>query len=75
VVAGIQPGKPTTTEAQCNYYFAKWNTGQAEEAWQGAKELWLTGNSQPNACDRCLAHGALPARKIRWRFWNVFVWQ
>ena len=48
----FSPEKPTTTEAQCNYYFAKWNTGQAEEAWQGAKELWLTGNSQPNACDR-----------------------
>jgi soluble lytic murein transglycosylase len=38
----FSPEKPTTTEAQCNYYYAKWNTGQAEEAWQGAKELWLT---------------------------------
>jgi soluble lytic murein transglycosylase len=25
--------------------------GQAQEAWDGAKELWLTGKSQPNACD------------------------
>ncbi|AMO50653.1 Peptidoglycan lytic transglycosylase [Enterobacter sp. FY-07] len=47
----FSPEKPTTTEAQCNYYFAKWSTGQAEEAWAGAKELWLTGKSQPNACD------------------------
>ncbi|XTZ37778.1 murein transglycosylase [Salmonella enterica] len=48
----FSPDKPTTTEAQCNYYYAKWNTGQAQEAWEGAKELWLTGKSQPNACDR-----------------------
>ena len=48
----FSPEKPGTTEAQCNYYYAKWNTGQSEEAWQGAKELWLTGKSQPNACDK-----------------------
>lgn len=48
----FSPDKPTATEAQCNYYYAKWNTGQAEEAWQGAKELWLTGSNRPNACDK-----------------------
>jgi soluble lytic murein transglycosylase len=48
----FSPEKPGTTEAQCNYYFAKWSTGQTEEAWQGAKELWLSGKSQPNACDK-----------------------
>jgi soluble lytic murein transglycosylase len=47
----FSPEKPGTTEAQCNYYYAKWATGQQEEAWTGAKELWLTGKSQPNACD------------------------
>ncbi len=48
----FSPDKPGSTEAQCNYYYAKWNTGQAQEAWDGAKELWLTGKSQPNACDK-----------------------
>ncbi|MGP3590368.1 murein transglycosylase [Vagococcus sp. WN89Y] len=48
----FSPDKPATTEAQCNYYYAKWNTGQADEAWAGAKALWLSGKSQPNACDR-----------------------
>lgn len=33
----FSPEKPGTTEAQCNYYFAKWSTGQTEEAWQGRK--------------------------------------
>ena len=47
----FSPEKPNTTEAQCNYYYAKWVTGQQEEAWAGAKELWLTGKNQPNACD------------------------
>lgn len=47
----FSPEKPGTTEAQCNYYYAKWATGQQEEAWVGAKDLWLTSKSQPNACD------------------------
>ncbi|MBW7749642.1 murein transglycosylase [Enterobacter roggenkampii] len=47
----FSPEKPNTTEAQCNYYYAKWATGLQEEAWAGAKELWLTGKNQPNACD------------------------
>lgn len=48
----FSPDKPTGTEAQCNYYYAKWNVGQAQEAWDGAKALWLSGKSQPNACDQ-----------------------
>ncbi|EPH3388833.1 murein transglycosylase [Klebsiella oxytoca] len=48
----FSPEKPTGTEAQCNYYYSKWNVGQTQEAWDGAKALWLSGKSQPNACDR-----------------------
>ena len=48
----FSPDKPTGTEAQCNYYYVKWNVGQAQEAWDGAKALWLSGKSQPNACDQ-----------------------
>lgn len=47
----FSPDKPGTTEAQCNYYFAKYNVGQTQDAWDGAKDLWLTGKNQPNACD------------------------
>jgi len=47
----FSPEKPGNTEAQCHYYYAKWATGQQDEAWAGAKALWLTGKSQPNACD------------------------
>lgn len=46
----FSPDKPTTTEAQCNYYYAKYSIGQTQEAWEGAKDLWLTGKNQPNAC-------------------------
>jgi soluble lytic murein transglycosylase len=48
----FSPEEPRGIEAQCNYYYAKWNTGQAQQAWQGAKTLWLTGKSRPNACDK-----------------------
>lgn len=48
----FSPEKPGTTEAQCNYYYAKYSTGLTQDAWNGAKDLWLTGKSQPNACDK-----------------------
>ena len=46
----FSPDKPTTTEAQCNYFYAKYSVGQTQEAWGGAKDLWLTGKNQPSAC-------------------------
>lgn len=51
-LSSFSPDKPASTEAQCNYYYAKWSVGQTQEAWDGAKELWLSGKSQPNACDQ-----------------------
>lgn len=48
----FSPEPPGSTEAQCNYYYAKWNTGDAQSAWEGAKTLWLTGKNLPDACDR-----------------------
>ncbi|WEP50265.1 murein transglycosylase [Cronobacter dublinensis subsp. beijingensis] len=48
----FSPQPPGSTEAQCNYYYAKFNTGDAQGAWQGAKDLWQTGKNLPAACDR-----------------------
>ena len=48
----FSPEPPGSTEAKCNYYYAQWNTGQTQVAWQGAKDLWLTGKNLPGACDR-----------------------
>lgn len=47
----FSPNKPGTTTAQCNYYYAKYSTGQTDAAWDGAKQLWLTGSNRPSACD------------------------
>ncbi|MFW0856306.1 murein transglycosylase [Cronobacter dublinensis] len=51
----FSPQPPGSTEAQCNYYYAKFNTGDAQGAWQGAKDLWQTGKNLPAACDRLFA--------------------
>ncbi|HEY2453422.1 MAG TPA: murein transglycosylase [Scandinavium sp.] len=48
----FSPDKPATVEAQCNYYYAKYSVGQTQDAWDGAKDLWLTGKNRPNACDK-----------------------
>jgi len=44
--------RPTRSVAlQCNYYRALLIAGTKEQAWQGARDLWLHGRSQPKACD------------------------
>jgi len=45
-----QPPKPVA--ARCNYYFAKWSTGDQATALAGAKDIWLTGTSLPGVCDK-----------------------
>ncbi len=41
--------------SQCRYHYAQWQTGQRAAAYAGARSLWLTGRSQPNACDPLFA--------------------
>ncbi|EKT53615.1 murein transglycosylase [Providencia sneebia] len=48
----FSPQEPKPAEAQCNYYFANWATGNKSLAWQGAEKLWLNGRSMPEACDK-----------------------
>ncbi|WP_163833643.1 transglycosylase SLT domain-containing protein [Spartinivicinus ruber] len=43
--------KNTTADLQCWYHRAQLATGQTHQAYQGAKQLWLSGKSQPKACD------------------------
>jgi peptidoglycan lytic transglycosylase len=44
-----QPGENTALE--CRFYQASYNLGHRREATAGARELWLAGTSQPDACD------------------------
>lgn len=48
----FSPQAPKPVAARCNYYFAKWSTGQQQVAMDAAKDIWLTGTSLPNACDK-----------------------
>ncbi|ANI30858.1 lytic murein transglycosylase [Yersinia entomophaga] len=45
-----QPPKPVA--ARCNYYYAKWASGEQQVAWDGASEIWLNGQSLPGSCDK-----------------------
>lgn len=48
----FSPQAPKPVAARCNWYYAKWATGEQQVAWQGAKEIWLTGSSLPATCDK-----------------------
>ncbi|GLR08584.1 murein transglycosylase [Mixta theicola] len=48
----FSPQEPQPVAARCNWYYAKWATGQQQVAWEGAKTIWLRGSSLPNGCDK-----------------------
>ena len=48
----FSPQEPKPVAARCNWYYAKWATGQQQVAWDGAKSIWLTGSSLPASCDK-----------------------
>ncbi len=48
----FSPTEPKPVQARCNWYYAKWATGQQQAAFAGAKEIWLRGTALPNDCDK-----------------------
>ncbi|MDE9493107.1 murein transglycosylase [Xenorhabdus bovienii] len=51
-ILAFTPNAPRDVMTRCNYYFAKWATGNQQVAWKGAQELWLSGNTLPGSCDK-----------------------
>lgn len=51
VINEFQTTEPKGQSYQCYYYYAKWQEGEKEQAYQGAEKLWLTGKSVSSACD------------------------
>ncbi len=48
----FSPEAPKPVAARCNWYYAKWATGQQQVAYTGAQDIWLTGTSLPATCDK-----------------------
>ncbi|WP_366212654.1 hypothetical protein [Arsenophonus sp. ENCA] len=51
----FSPSPPRPIIARYNYYYAKWQTGNKQAAWQGAKQIWLHGYPLPQACEQLFA--------------------
>ena len=48
----FSPQAPKPVAARCNYYYAKWATGEQQVARDGASEIWLNGRALPGSCDK-----------------------
>ncbi|MGB2080069.1 MAG: transglycosylase SLT domain-containing protein, partial [Vibrio sp.] len=46
-----QTTEPNSEKYKCQYYYAKYMTGQRGAAYKGAESLWLSGRSISSACD------------------------
>jgi len=51
----VQPSPPREVVLQCYYYRAQLSRDDLQTAWQGARQLWLHGRSQPDECDPLFA--------------------
>ncbi|MES9877987.1 MAG: transglycosylase SLT domain-containing protein [Candidatus Sedimenticola sp. PURPLELP] len=60
----------TSTSRRCTYYWSLFKTGHKAQAMKRAEEIWLTGSSQPKACDPLLK-----ALQQSDRFSTKLVWQ
>ncbi|CAA0118227.1 Soluble lytic murein transglycosylase [Halioglobus japonicus] len=47
----VMPEEPNSTDLKCYFFRAQLAQGNKEQAWEGAAQLWVAGNSQPSACD------------------------
>jgi len=50
------PKLPRTTKLKCFYFQAKLAQGEEESIWPEVQKSWLSGHSQPNACDPVFNH-------------------
>ncbi|MFI3246583.1 MAG: transglycosylase SLT domain-containing protein [Ferrimonas sp.] len=66
----VSPSAPNATELQCYFYRALLSQGDNEQAYQGANTLWLTGKSQPSACDPLFSAWQQAGKRT-----NSLVWQ
>lgn len=48
----FSPQEPKPVAARCNYYYAKWATGDQQAAWSGADDIWMSGKILPGSCDK-----------------------
>jgi soluble lytic murein transglycosylase len=61
-----------STEADCHYSWALYNTGDRVQAFESAKRLWLVGHAQPKACDPLFAALSISAHFNRELVWQRF---
>lgn len=57
-------------ELRCHYHNAQRRTGNVEAAWEGARTMWLVGESQHAACDPLFAAWKRAdgiSRELRWQ--------
>jgi soluble lytic murein transglycosylase len=58
------------TEMQCRLHTAQLHTGKEQQAWAGAKELWLVNHSQPDTCNelfKAWEEAGNISRDLRWQ--------
>jgi soluble lytic murein transglycosylase len=72
----VMSGEPKSVDLKCYYFRAQLAQGDKALAWQGARRLWVIGESQPPPCDPLfdawLAEGGLTDDIVWTRLLNVF---
>ncbi len=64
--------KSHNRKLQCYYHWALYKTGQVKKALKGAKKLWMSGYSQPKACDKLFVELRKTGYLTQNRFWHRF---
>ncbi|MCF3096776.1 lytic transglycosylase [Aeromonas australiensis] len=64
------PAKPNSTDLLCMHYQALYYTGKPKEALQGADELWMSGQSRPDACSPLFQLWQASGQRTQEKIWQ-----
>lgn len=64
------PAKPSSTDLLCMHYQALYNTGKQKEALQGAGQLWMSGQSRPDACSPLFKLWQASGQRTQEKIWQ-----
>lgn len=51
----VKPDEPNSIDLKCYYFRARLASGDEQAAWEGARRLWIHGESRPKECDPLFA--------------------
>ena len=66
----LADGEPRSLGLRCQYYLARWATGEQEAAYRFADDIWMHAGSRPGECSSLFTQWKLAGRMTQEKIWQ-----